>query len=167
VKLPRLRRRQSGLGEYLDNVVCELPLFCWKHRRVAVPTQASANVLVDPCFLAGDLISKSMQVTDLIEQRLKLFVGNRHERPGVRPRRDKSFPCRPSSRNGSRVRSAPTRRGRAPRGVDLERSPSASTASAGTSTYARRLVLGTTRGALVWIARRASVGAGALRNLLG
>jgi len=54
-----------------------------------------------------------------------------------------------------------------PRGVDLERSPSASTASAGTSTYARRLVLGTTRGALVWIARRASVGAGALHNLLG
>jgi hypothetical protein len=36
-----------------------------------------------------------MQVPDLVEQRLKLFVVNRHDRPGVRPRLDKSFPTSP------------------------------------------------------------------------
>ena len=91
-----MRRRQSRLREYLHDLIRELPLFCWKHRRVAVPTQTSANVLVDPRFLTRDLIRESMQVPDLIEQRLKLFVGDRHDLPGVRPSSDESFltsPC--------------------------------------------------------------------------
>jgi hypothetical protein len=95
LKQSRLRPRQPRLREYLHDLIRELPLFCWKHRRVAVPTQTSANVLVDPRFLTRDLIRESMQVPDLLEQRLKLFVGNRHDRPGVRPRLDKSFPTSP------------------------------------------------------------------------
>jgi hypothetical protein len=50
-----------------------------------------------------------MQVPDLIEQRLKLFVGNRHDRPGGRRLLDKSFPtsplsfCRRTSRSSERA----------------------------------------------------------------
>jgi hypothetical protein len=82
LKLSRLRRRQSRLREYFHDLISELPLFRGKYRRVAVPTQTSANVLVDPRFFTRDRIRESMQVPDLIEQRLKLFVGNRHDRPG-------------------------------------------------------------------------------------
>jgi hypothetical protein len=90
-KLLRLRRRQSWLRKYLHDLICERPLFCWKYRRIAVPAQTSANVLVDPRFLARDLIRVSMQVSHLLEQRLKLFVGDRHDPPGVRPPSDESF----------------------------------------------------------------------------
>ena len=82
LKLSRLRRRQSRLREYFHDLISEPPLFRGKYRRVAVPTQTSANVLVDPRFFTRDRIRESMQVPDLIEQRLKLFVGNRHDRPG-------------------------------------------------------------------------------------
>ena len=90
LKLSRLRRRQSRFREYLHDLIRELPLFGRKHWRVGVPTQTSANVLVDPRLLARDLIRKSMQVANLIEQRLKLFVGNRHDLPRVRPPSDES-----------------------------------------------------------------------------
>jgi hypothetical protein len=95
LKLSRLRRRQSRLREYFHDLISELPLFRRKYRWVAVPTQTSANVLVDPRFFTRDRIRESMQVPDLIEQRLKLFVGNRHDRPGVRRLLDKSFPTSP------------------------------------------------------------------------
>jgi hypothetical protein len=91
LKLSRLRRRQSRLRGYVHDLICELPLFCGKHRRVAAPTQTSANVLVDPRFLTRDLIRESMQVPDLIEERLKFFVGDRHDWPGVRPPSNESF----------------------------------------------------------------------------
>ena len=90
LKLSRLRRGQSRLREYVHNLIRELPLFCRKHRRIAAPTQTSANVLVEPRFLTRDLIREPMQVPDLIEQRLKLFVGDRHD-GRVRPPSDESF----------------------------------------------------------------------------
>ena len=95
LKLSRLRRRQSRPREHLNDLIRKLSLFFWKHRRVAVPTQTSANVLVDPRALTRDLICESVQVPDLIEQGMKLFVGNRHDRPGIRPLSNKSFPTPP------------------------------------------------------------------------
>ncbi len=95
LELPRLRGRQSRLREYLHDLIRELPLFRRKYRRVAVPAQTSANVLVEPRAFTRDLIRESMQVPDLLEQRLKFVVGNRHGRPGVRPLSDKSFPTSP------------------------------------------------------------------------
>jgi hypothetical protein len=45
---------------------------------------------MEPRALTRDLIRVAMQVSHLLEQRLKLFVGNRHDRPWVRPPSDES-----------------------------------------------------------------------------
>ena len=93
LKLSRLRRRQSRLREYFHDLISELPLFRGKYRRVAVPTQTSANVLVDPRALTRDLICESVQVPDR--------AGNETlRRQSARPARvrrllDKSFPTSP------------------------------------------------------------------------
>ena len=90
LKRLRLRGRESRFREHLDDLIRECPLFRRKHRRVAIPTQASANVRVDPRPFTRDLVRQSMQVSNLIKQRLKLFVGNRHNRRRVRPPLDES-----------------------------------------------------------------------------
>ncbi len=83
VELLGLPGRESWCVERLYDLICELPLLRRKHRRVAVPVQAGANVRVDPRTLTRHLVRESVQVPDLIEQRLKLFVGNRHEATGT------------------------------------------------------------------------------------
>ena len=85
-----MRGRESCFREHLDDLIRECPLFRRKHRHVAIPTQASANVRVDPRPFTRDLVRQSMQVSNLIKQRLKLFVGNRHNRRRVRPPLDES-----------------------------------------------------------------------------
>ena len=91
-ELLRLPGRESWCVERLYDLIRELPLLRRKHRRIAVPVQAGANVRVDPRALTRDLIRESMQVADLLEQRLKLLIGNRHDRPRVRPPRHNSCP---------------------------------------------------------------------------
>ena len=90
LKCLRLRGRESGFREHLDDLIRECPLFRWKHRRVALPTQASANVRVNPRPFTRDLVRQAVQVSNLIKQRSKLFVGNRHNRRRVRPPLDES-----------------------------------------------------------------------------
>ena len=90
LKRLRLRGRESCFREHLDDLIRECPLFRRKHRRVSIPTQASTNVRVDPRPFTRDLVRQSMQVSNLIKQRLKLFVGNRHNRRRVRPPLDES-----------------------------------------------------------------------------
>ena len=85
-----MRGRESRFREHLDDLIRECPLFRRKHRRVAIPIQASANVRVNPRPFTRDLVRQSMQVSNLIKQRLKLFVGNRHNRRRVRPPLDES-----------------------------------------------------------------------------
>jgi hypothetical protein len=92
IELLRLPGRESWCVERLNDLIRELPLLRRKHRRIAVPVQAGANVRVDSRALTRDLIRESMQVTDLLEQRLKFLIGNRHDRPRVRPPRDHSCP---------------------------------------------------------------------------
>jgi hypothetical protein len=92
LELPRLGRRESRLREHFHHLVRELPLF-WRERWwVPLPTQTGPNVRVDPRALTRHLIREPMQIPDLIEKRLKLFVANRHGRPGIRPLLGESFP---------------------------------------------------------------------------
>jgi hypothetical protein len=83
VELLGLPGRESWCVERLYDLIRELSLLRRKHGRVAVPVQAGANVRVDPRALTRHLVRESVQVTDLIEQRLKLFIGNRHEATGT------------------------------------------------------------------------------------
>jgi hypothetical protein len=91
LELPKLGRRKPRRRECLHDFIRDLPLFWRQHRRVAAPAQTGANVRVHPRALARELIGESMQVLHLLEQRLKLVVGNRHDLPRVRLRQGKSF----------------------------------------------------------------------------
>jgi hypothetical protein len=79
LKLPGLRGRESWLREHLDSLIGDLPLLSGKRRRVSIPAHTSADVRVNPRALTRDLTGQSMQLLDLLEQRLELAVIDRHD----------------------------------------------------------------------------------------
>ena len=53
---------------------------------MSLPAQTGANIGVNPCVLTRDLVSESVQAAHLLEQRLKLTVGDgRHDTPKLLP----------------------------------------------------------------------------------
>jgi hypothetical protein len=79
LELPRLRGREPGLCEYLHDLVSDLPLLGRKRRWIPVPAQTGADVRVKPGVLTRELVGKSMQLANLVEQRLKRRILDGHE----------------------------------------------------------------------------------------
>ena len=73
-KPPRLSGGEPGCAEHLDDFVCEVPLIAGK-ARWCVPGQSGTDVLVCSEELrAVELVRAPMQVTYLLDQRLKWLI---------------------------------------------------------------------------------------------
>ena len=80
LELPRLGGREPRLREYLHDLIRDLPQFWRKWRRMWVPAQTVANVLVEPRIRGCELVSESVQLAYLLEQRLELHGFDGHDR---------------------------------------------------------------------------------------
>ena len=106
LQLSRLRRRESRRGEGIHSRIGKLALVAGHRRNLAAPAQPGANVVVQT-RRAGELVCKSMQVADLLEQRLEVRIIDRHRlHQGtsllpVSSREQASSPIRATSPGGS------------------------------------------------------------------
>jgi hypothetical protein len=74
-----LSGREPWLREYLDDLVGDLPLLGRKRRWIPVPAQTGADVRVKPGVLTRELVGKSVQLANLVEQRLKRRILDGHD----------------------------------------------------------------------------------------
>ena len=104
-ELPRLRGREPWSAERLDDFVREVPLIARKARR-SLPAELRSDALVDaPRLRAVQLVRAPMQVSYLLEQRLKWFVVHQ---PAPQGHGGRSQCWEEPPRNGSARRSAGT-----------------------------------------------------------
>jgi hypothetical protein len=73
-----LRRGQFAPSQDLYGFVRDLALRCGEWGRVALPTETRLDIGLQARGFPRDLVRLSVQVSNLLEQRLELFLVDRH-----------------------------------------------------------------------------------------
>jgi hypothetical protein len=74
VQPSRLPGRQTRRRKHLGGPLRDFSLFSGERRRIAIPPQECANVVMKPCRLAGQFVSDPMQFSDLVKKGLELLL---------------------------------------------------------------------------------------------